>query len=40
LVNIKSIKYSVLPKDGLNIDEFDFKLKISKEYFGAESSDV
>jgi hypothetical protein len=24
LVNIKSIEYSILPKDGFNIDEFDF----------------
>jgi hypothetical protein len=29
-----------LPKDGIDFDDFDFNLKISKEYFGAESSDV
>jgi hypothetical protein len=29
-----------LPRDEIKFDDFDFKLKVSKEYFGAESSDI
>ena len=29
-----------MPRDEIKFDDFDFKLKISKEYFGAESSDI
>ena len=37
LQHLSQLKYSILPKDEINFDDFDFNLKISKEYFGAES---
>ena len=29
-----------MPRDEIKFNDFNFKLKISKEYFGAESSDI
>lgn len=38
--NFEQIVFSLKPAEGINFDDFDFDLKISKEYFGAESTQV
>ena len=38
--NFENINFSLRPVDGLAQDDFDFDVKISKEYFGAESTQV
>lgn len=38
--NFDIINFSLRPVDGLKQEDFDFDVKISKEYFGAESTQV